>query len=178
MLYLAATFAVIENANLTHCFYLLLGTNLGNREQLLAEARKAISQCGSIQQLSAVYESEAWGIRDQPSFLNQALVLKSDLSPKNMLSKLLSIEAQLGRIRKGRWMERCMDIDILFCDRLIVQEPDLIIPHPELHNRNFTLQPLAEIAPQFVHPVLQKTISQLAHESADKLQVWPLEPAL
>lgn len=151
--------------------YLLTGSNLGNREDFLRQARFAIEkQVGAILQASGLYQTAPWGIRDQPDFLNQALLVRTALSPFAVLNAVKQIEKQMGRMEVLRWGERIIDIDILFYGDLILESPTLTIPHPRLHERNFALAPLAEIAPDFTHPVLKKTVTVLLEESEDELE--------
>ncbi|MDZ7608724.1 MAG: 2-amino-4-hydroxy-6-hydroxymethyldihydropteridine diphosphokinase [Cyclobacteriaceae bacterium] len=103
---------------------------------------------------SSVYKTKAWGIENQPDFLNQVLEVESDLYPLEILDCILGIEESLGRVRDIKWSSRVIDIDILYYGSEIVTEPKLTIPHPQIQNRNFTLVPLCEIAPEFVHPIL------------------------
>jgi 2-amino-4-hydroxy-6-hydroxymethyldihydropteridine diphosphokinase len=152
--------------------YLLLGSNLGNRQMFLQQAISYIQQrAGEVVQQSAVYETDSWGKTDLPAYLNQVLLIKTNLPPRELLNVLLQIELLLGRKREERWGSRTMDIDILFYDDQVINEPDLIIPHPELHKRRFTLEPLAEIAPHWYHPVLQQTVLTLKNSLHDDLQV-------
>ena len=152
--------------------YLLIGGNLGNREENLRRAADSIAtKVGAVVQASSIYETEAWGIQDQPAFLNQVLAVKTNLDPGQVLQAILAIEEEMGRKRKEKFGPRTIDIDILFFGNLVAKQTDLTIPHPQLHLRRFTLEPLNEIAPGLVHPVLQKTISQLLEESNDPLVV-------
>lgn len=155
--------------------YLLTGGNLGERDKNLRQAREQIIlTCGAIVMQSALYETAAWGKRDQPRFLNQALVVETGLPPEVLLRNLLSIEDQIGRVRKEKFGPRLIDIDILFYDDVVLNTPALKLPHPEVQNRRFALTPLAEISPALVHPVLGKTISQLLDECMDELEVFRL----
>lgn len=152
--------------------YLLTGGNLGNREQNLASARQLIiEQCGTIVTASSLYETAAWGNADQPAFLNQALALDTLLNAKQLIRRLLKIEKQLGRIREEKYGPRIIDIDILLFNDEKHNYHFLKIPHPEMQNRRFALLPLAEIAPEILHPVLNKTILQLLTECPDELYV-------
>ena len=152
--------------------YLLLGGNLGNRTLYLQQARESINQrVGSITQTSKVYETAAWGKTDQPTFLNQVLEADTILTPEDVLQSINAIEHELGRIRQEHWGARVIDIDILFYNDLEQQTQRLTIPHPQLHLRRFTLMPLAEIAPDLVHPVLRQSINQLLEICPDTLEV-------
>ena len=157
--------------------YLLTGSNIGDRLQQLNKAARLINEkAGSLQRLSSVYETEAWGITDQPSFYNQALHITTLLEPAQLLTTLLCIEEEMGRVRKEKFGPRIIDIDILLIDSLIVHTPSLIVPHPFLQERNFALQPLAEIAPLLVHPLLNTTIEELIRLSTDTLECTIISP--
>ncbi|RYY22450.1 MAG: 2-amino-4-hydroxy-6-hydroxymethyldihydropteridine diphosphokinase [Chitinophagaceae bacterium] len=156
-----------------HKVYLLIGGNMGNREENLDKAVKLlVERAGSVTGLSAVFETAAWGITDQPSFLNQAVAIDTTLSPDQLLQTVLEIERALGRIRKQKNGPRIIDIDILFYDDLIIQQKHLTVPHPEIQNRRFALAPLQNLAPEFVHPVFRKSISELFDECPDTLPVF------
>jgi len=128
--------------------YLLLGANLGYPLKQLQLANLEIeSRVGQLIKKSSVYESEAWGITDQPIFLNQVLLVNTQLSSDKALKVIMEIEEDLGRIRKIKWGSRLMDIDILYFNTEIVDKKNLKIPHPYIQERNFTLVPLEEIAP-------------------------------
>lgn len=152
--------------------YLLTGGNLGDREQYLATARSLINeQCGTIVRASSLYETAAWGKTDQPSFLNQALELDTDLNAKQLIRRILKIEKMMGRTRDEKYGPRLIDIDMLLFNNEKHNYPFLKIPHPEMQNRRFVLLPLAEIAPGIIHPVLNKTIIELLKECKDELPV-------
>lgn len=152
--------------------YLLTGGNLGNREQNLANARQFITElCGTIVAASSLYETAAWGNADQPAFLNQALTLNTLLNAKQLIRRLLKIEKLLGRIREEKYGPRIIDIDILLFNNEKHNYHFLKIPHPEMQNRRFALLPLAEIGPEILHPVLNKTILQLLTDCQDELSV-------
>ena len=152
--------------------YLLIGGNLGNRKENLLQATTLINeQCGTVTKSSSIYETEAWGKTDQPSFLNQALEINTSLSARQLLRKILKIEKTMGRIRKEKLGPRIIDIDILLFENEIHELRFLKIPHPEMHNRRFALVPLAEINSGLQHPVLKKTVAQLLEECPDNLEV-------
>lgn len=154
--------------------FLLLGTNLGDRRAMLAQARMLVAErVGPIRQQSGSYETAPWGVTDQPTYLNQVLEVETDLSPEAVLAHTQAIEQQLGRVRLAKWGSRLIDIDLLYQGSLIRQTESLTLPHPLLHERRFTLVPLVEIAPDFRHPVLQKTNRQLLAELADPGDVHP-----
>ncbi|MCB0560028.1 MAG: 2-amino-4-hydroxy-6-hydroxymethyldihydropteridine diphosphokinase [Lewinellaceae bacterium] len=152
--------------------YLHTGTNLGNREANLQRANEWIEEeIGPIEQVSKVYRTKAWGITDQPDFLNQALLVGSLLSPFELLERIHAIERRMGRVREIKWGERIIDIDILFFNDEIIDTEKLTIPHPYLHYRNFVLLPLMDIAPGLLHPGFKLTIAELFANSEDTLRV-------
>jgi|SRR5690606_15115378 len=152
--------------------YLLTGANIGNPRQQLNDAKIEIAErVGKIIKESSIYESEAWGVEDQPIFLNQVLEVITPHSASKVLQTIQQIELVLGRIRTQRWGSRTIDIDILYYNTDIIHEPDLQVPHPYIQERNFTLIPLTEIAPNFEHPIFKKTNQQLLMDSKDPLNV-------
>ncbi|HVY73821.1 MAG TPA: 2-amino-4-hydroxy-6-hydroxymethyldihydropteridine diphosphokinase [Puia sp.] len=152
--------------------YLLIGGNEGDRFLHLQEARANIEHiCGVIEQVSSIYETAAWGKTDQPDFLNQALRLSTKLSARELLQANLDIESSMGRRRTVRNAPRIIDIDIIFFNSAIISEEDLQIPHPRMAERKFVLEPLNEIAPGFIHPLLHKPVRQLLAECTDPLEV-------
>jgi 2-amino-4-hydroxy-6-hydroxymethyldihydropteridine diphosphokinase len=159
--------------------YLILGSNVGNRLKNIKQATTLISvHAGTIIKKSDIYETGAWGNTNQPDFLNQALYIETLLSAPDLLEILLSIEQQLGRMRDGqKWMERTMDIDILFFNSDIINTPELKIPHPYIHERMFVLVPMAQIAADFIHPLLNKSIVGLLADCQDTIEITKL-PAL
>jgi len=155
--------------------YLLIGGNMGNRQENLEIAtRRIAATIGEIKQSSAIYETEAWGLEEQPAFLNQVLLVSSTLNAQQVLKQILNIEHDMGRARIQKFGPRIIDIDILFFNRDIIHEPGLNVPHPQLHLRRFTLKPLNDIAPEFRHPELGKTISDLLSTCPDPLTVKKL----
>jgi 2-amino-4-hydroxy-6-hydroxymethyldihydropteridine diphosphokinase len=158
-----------------HTVYLHTGSNIGNRAGHLQHAVQRIeAEAGALIALSALYVTEPWGNTRQPEFLNQALCIHTALQPHELLRVLLAIETNMGRRRIEKWGERIIDLDIIFFDDRVIDTAGLHIPHRQAHLRNFVLAPLCEIAPDFVHPVLNKTIRQLLEESPDTLQATPL----
>jgi 2-amino-4-hydroxy-6-hydroxymethyldihydropteridine diphosphokinase len=156
--------------------YLLLGSNEGERVEWLQKATKLLhEQCGETIKTSSIYETAAWGMTDQADFLNMVVLLKTELPALSLLGKIHDIETSLGRQRDVKWGPRTLDIDILFFNGDIIELPELTIPHPFLHERRFTLVPLAEIAAEYVHPRLHKTIRELLAECPDKLEVKKFE---
>lgn len=155
--------------------YLLIGGNLGNRSANLQNALHQIEKnCGKILDLSAIYETAAWGLSNQPSFYNQAVSIQTNLEPKALMEQLLAIETNMGRIRSVKLGPRLIDLDILLIDQLILDTEILILPHPSMEQRRFALLPLAEIAPNLMHPILQKTIQELLMHCSDQLDVQKL----
>jgi 2-amino-4-hydroxy-6-hydroxymethyldihydropteridine diphosphokinase len=153
--------------------YLLLGSNLGDREMLLTEAVEQIgNRVGPVFSRSSVYETAAWGKVDQPSFLNMAVGVNTMLSPLEVLREVLAIEEELGRVRKEKWGSRLIDIDvILFADQIVNIGAQLQIPHPQMQYRRFVLEPLTEIAGEVIHPILQKSVSEILGILDDNLTV-------
>lgn len=148
--------------------YLLLGANLGARVGTLRRAADLIAErVGPVLQQSGLYETAPWGVTDQPTFLNQVLAVETTLEPLAVLAQTQSIEEELGRVREVKWGARVIDVDILYYDQLVLRTDTLTIPHPHLHQRRFTLVPLAEIAPEFVNSVLGKTTLELLAECED-----------
>lgn len=155
--------------------FLLLGSNLGDRNLFLAKAIAYIgTDIGKIEKKSSVYETQAWGKTDEPDYLNQVIQLKTDLPAPGILKKVLNIENKLGRIREEKWGSRIIDIDILFYGQQIIDQPGLKVPHPELHKRMFVLEPLSEIAPHLIHPIFRKIILELKSELKSNLIVKKL----
>ena len=141
--------------------FLGIGTNLGDRERNLQAALAILSQKMVILKESSIYQTAPWGYLDQPAFLNQVIEAQTDLSPLNLLGFLKDTEKVLGRQANFRYGPRLIDLDILFYGNRVIQTPRLHIPHPRIAQRAFVLVPLAEIAPDFVHPQTKQTIAQL-----------------
>ena len=155
--------------------FLLLGSNQGDRSLSLTKARNAIEdQIGPIKNASTLHNSSPWGIKDQPDFLNQVIEVRVHMNPFELLETIENIEIELGRIRFEKWGPRIIDIDILYYGNQIIQTEKLIVPHPGIPERRFTLEPLNEIAPDFTHPVLQKSNSDLLVLCEDNLEVQSL----
>ena len=155
-----------------HDVYLLLGSNLGDRETWLSQARDLIEvRIGPIIQASALYETASWGNTDQPSYINQVVLIQSGKQPRLILDTALDIEKILGRERIAKWGSRTIDIDILLFGDKVLCEEGLTIPHPHMHERRFVLEPLKEIAPDLQHPILKKTITYLYNSLTDVLSV-------
>jgi len=150
---------------------LSLGGNLGDVKYTFEKVIKMIeAQIGEIILKSSVYQTEAWGIENQPQFLNQVIQVETHLNPVECLHVTQDIENRLGRTRKGeQWSERIIDIDILFYNNEIIELPDLIVPHTHIQQRNFILIPLVEICPDYIHPNYNKSISTLKSECTDQL---------
>lgn len=159
--------------------YLLLGTNLGDKFDNLQRALDCLKNHKIIvKRASSVYESEPWGITDQPSFYNAVLEIHTDHTPQELLTRCMDIEKQLGRKRIIKWGERIIDIDILYFDEQVIKEERLTIPHPGIPDRRFTLVPLVELAPTDTHPLLHHTQEQLLEKCTDTLQCTQLPKKL
>ena len=156
--------------------YLLLGGNLGDREPNLKKAIELLNdKIGRVIAISSLYETAAWGKTDQPAFLNQAVSLQTRLTALEVLEHALSIEQELGRVRKDKWGERLIDIDlILFGDEIINIPDKLQVPHPHMQDRKFVMEPLAEIAPEVIHPLLGETMLDICRNITDPLEVKKL----
>ncbi|MGI6319391.1 MAG: 2-amino-4-hydroxy-6-hydroxymethyldihydropteridine diphosphokinase [Bacteroidales bacterium] len=152
----------------------LFGSNSGDRLHYVKKAIQQIeAEIGKITNISPLYESEPWGFDDETWFINGVLIVETELEAENVLSKLLSIENSLGRRRTDseRYESRTIDLDILFYNEIILESENLVIPHPRLHKRRFTLLPLNYLLPDFVHPKLNKTIGQILDNCDDKGEV-------
>jgi len=139
-----------------------IGSNLANRQENCLEAIKRLEQHGvSVLKQSSLIETDPWGVADQPRFINLVIEAETDLGPEELLLLLKSIESSMGREKTSHWGPRVIDLDILFYDDRIIDSADLQIPHPHLQERDFVLIPLREIAPEKIHPLLGKKVSEL-----------------
>jgi 2-amino-4-hydroxy-6-hydroxymethyldihydropteridine diphosphokinase len=155
--------------------FLLLGSNLGNKRAVLEQTANIIGfRVGKIFASSSFFKTEPWGNTDQPSFVNQVIGVASLLGAKDLLDVCKKIEKEMGRETNEKWGPRLIDIDILFFGKDIIESDALSIPHPQLHLRRFTLEPFHEIAPELVHPIFKKTISELLFECTDRSEVHKL----
>jgi len=150
--------------------YLSLGTDLGNKRAHLLQAVGYIAEkIGTISSLSSVYETKPWGFESENDFLNMMVCVETTLSPTEVLDFTQAVEKAMGRTKKtgGSYCDRIIDIDLIAYDDLIIRTEKLQLPHPLFHRRRFVLEPFNEIAPDYVHPVLQKKVSELLKESAN-----------
>ena len=152
--------------------YLLLGSNLGNSKQQLSKAVSLIEkEIGQSARQSGLYVTAAWGNTNQPDFLNQVIIVETELTANDTMQAILSIEKKMGRLRTVKNAPRIIDIDILLFNKEIIESTALGIPHPQLQNRRFVLIPLNELSPNLIHPILKKTIHQLLRVCPDNLAV-------
>ena len=153
-----------------------LGSNQGDRKLQLARAIQMIEESiGPIRASSSYYETKAWGISDQPDFINVALEVEHYKTPIQLLKIVNEIEDRIGRVRKEKWGPRLIDVDIIFVEDIVMDTDRLTIPHKWMENRNFVLYPLNEIASDFIHPVLKKSVSELLDECEDKTEIVRLK---
>jgi len=155
--------------------YLLLGGNQGNVKESFAQTLALIEEhVGNVVDGSPVYKTEPWGFQSDSPFLNQVIMVKTNLEPDQLLKMIFMIEEKMGRKRnysEGKYTSRPIDIDILFYNDLVIESEELIVPHPRLHKRNFTLIPLNDLSPDFCHPLLKKTVAELVLSCDDTLTV-------
>lgn len=158
--------------------YILLGSNMGDKFALLNNAIEIIeSRCGKVIKKSSLYESEPWGFVCDENFVNQAICIETELPANDLLKELLNIESELGRVRKENqvgYASRPIDLDIIYYGDMINEEEFLTLPHPRLHERNFVLMPLCEIAPDFIHPIFKVTNKTLLNRCCDECKVYNL----
>ena len=148
---------------------LSIGTNIGDRERNIENAVKALGEIGKVTAVSPIYTSEPWGFESENGFYNIALAMESELLPLDLLQETQRIERELGRKTKTttEYADRVIDIDIIAYGQTIIETPELTIPHKLMHLRNFVLYPLADIAPNWVHPILQLSVQELKNKSED-----------
>jgi 2-amino-4-hydroxy-6-hydroxymethyldihydropteridine diphosphokinase len=146
--------------------YLSIGSNLGGRVEncVIAVAKLAHTRTVDVLTVSAVYETEPWGKTDQPDFVNVAVEVETGLAPHALLETCKRIEDVMGRVPGERWGPRVIDLDVLLYEDQVVEDDDLVLPHPRMHERRFVLEPLAEIAPRVRHPLLLKTAAELLED--------------
>lgn len=145
--------------------YVALGSNLGDRERNLRRGLLLLLQQGvEVERVSSFIVTEPYGVTDQPQFLNGVCRVRTVLPPLALLRTLLAVERQMGRVRLRRWGERNIDLDLLLYEDVLLDTPELRLPHPDMQNRDFVLLPLAEIAPGLLHPVLRRTMAGLRDE--------------
>ena len=158
--------------------FLGLGSNLGDRVSYLSKAVRELSEITAIQSLSSLYETEPVGYKNQPEFLNLVLEIETPLKPLELLKQLQAVEKRVGRTNRVHLRPREIDIDILLYEKLVHENQDLIVPHPELQNRRFVLEPLCEIAPGVIHPTLHESVASLLSRCPDTSRVVRLPVSL
>ena len=154
-----------------HTIFLSLGSNVGDREANLAKAIEALPPGVQPGARSRLYETAPWGYLDQPNFINMALQATTSLNPLDLLHHLKAVEARVGRVPTFKNGPRVVDIDLLFYDDLVFESQELLIPHRGIDSRGFVLVPLADIAPDFRHPVLDLTVAEML-DRIDASSVW------
>jgi len=160
---------VVQVAEQAKRVFIAIGSNLGDREENIIDAINLLIANGvDVKNISSIIETKPYGNVKQPDFLNCVVDAYTALPPRMLLETLKAIEKQLGRTRTIHWGPRTIDLDIIFYDELVIDTPDLKIPHPDMQNRLFVLEPLNQLAPNFVHPVLNKTVRELLVELRSK----------
>jgi 2-amino-4-hydroxy-6-hydroxymethyldihydropteridine diphosphokinase len=157
-------------------YYILLGSNQGDRIDMLNKATEQIQKViGPVKAMSSVYETEPWGVENQENFLNQALIISCNKNAAEVWEMVKNIQNNLGKTQEIKWGPRNIDIDILYCDDLVLNTTELTIPHPRLYERNFVLVPLIEIAGDFTDPVHHVSIDELFDRCKDSKEVFLYE---
>ena len=152
-----------------HTAYIALGSNLGDKEENLRRALELLEEHGvEVVKVSSFICTEPYGVTDQPQFLNAVCQVRTSLEPLALLHTLLGIEQEMGRVRLRHWGERNIDLDLLLYEDVIMDTPELKLPHPDMQNRDFVLLPLFEIAPELIHPVLRKNIRELKEKLIER----------
>ncbi len=156
--------------------YLLLGGNLGDVSAYFNQAIQLLEEHLTISKVSSLYKSEPWGFKAENLFLNQGIEICTNLTPHELLTLVLRIESSLGRIRKseGGYSSRKIDIDILLYQDIAINNSELTIPHPRMHERKFALLPMVELSSNFVHPTLNKTMAELLDSTTDQSNIWKI----
>ncbi len=155
--------------------FIAVGSNLGEKIDSCKEAINQIAGLCEIVKISSLYETEPVGNENQPNFINCVAEINTDLSPHELLKRLNLIEEKLGRVRDEKWGPRTIDLDIIFYNDLVMRDNNLIIPHPRAHLRRFVLEPLCEIAPEFIHPEFNLSVSELLTKIEDDKKVIKLD---
>ena len=149
---------------MSHTVYIALGTNIGDRAENMQQALKELESIMQVEERSPIYETPPWGLVDQPDFLNQVVRGETELSPVELIKALKEIEAEMGRVPTIRYGPRLIDLDLLFYDDLVFETEKLSIPHPRMRGRAFVLVPLADLAPEIIHPVYGETVIEMLAE--------------
>jgi len=157
-----------------HNVILLLGSNMGNKQGNLQNAISMLMHKGIIYKKSAIYITDAWGNKNQEDFYNMAVWYKTNTEPQDLIKYILACEESLGRKRIKKWEPRTIDIDIIFYNHNIINRPALQVPHPQMHLRRFVLEPIADIAADYMHPVFNKSVAELLAACNDDLKVKQL----
>lgn len=164
------------NINQMTKYYLLLGTNQGNRKSNIESALQKIGEnLGKIKIKSSLYETEAWGMEDQPHFLNMVCLVESDIMPSDFLREIKNIEKEGGRVVTEKWGPRVIDIDILYIDDKIINTETLKVPHPGIYDRNFVLIPFIEISGDWIDPLKKITVDEIYDQCNDSREVYVFE---
>lgn len=152
-----------------HQAYIALGSNMGDREAYMRHGVEALSHSKDfrVKAVSRFFETKPYGMKEQANFLNGCMIAETLLTPEELLAFLQGVERSVNRVREGKWGPRTLDLDIIFYDQLIIDSLNLKIPHMDMHNRDFVLVPLQQIAPNYYHPVLHKTIQMLVSELSE-----------